>query len=180
MSEELGEVSIGKREVYSGRVVHLDVHEVRLPNGQVTKRELVTHPGAVAIVPIDMDGNVLMVRQFRFAAGRHLLEIPAGTLEKGEDPDVCAVRELREETGMRPDKIEKIGGLFVAPGYTTEYIHLYYATELSDDPLPQDDDEAISVQRISLAEALRLIETGEITDGKSITGLLRVARRLGV
>jgi ADP-ribose pyrophosphatase len=174
------EISISKREIYHGRVVHLDVHEVRLENGGVSIRELVTHPGAVAIVPMDDEGNVLMVRQFRFAAGRVLLEIPAGTLEVGEDPDVCAIRELREETGMRPAHIEKIGGIFVAPGYTTEYIHLYYATGMSDDPLPQDADEAISVERVALADALQLIETGEIADGKSITALLRVARRLGV
>lgn len=174
------EVSISQREIYSGHIIHLDVHQVRLPNGQEATRELVTHPGAVGIVPMDADGNVLLVAQFRFAAGRVLLEIPAGTLEKDELPDDCAVRELREETGFRPGKIEKLGGLFVAPGYTTEYIHLYYATDLQSDPLTPDADESLHLHRMPLAEALAMIEAGDIMDGKTISGLLRVARRLGV
>lgn len=174
------EISISQREIYSGRVIHLNVHQVRLPNGTEAMRELVTHPGAVAIVPIEADGSVLLVQQFRFAAGRSLLEIPAGTLEKGEQPDVCAVRELREETGYRPGSIESLGGIFVAPSYTTEYIHLYYATDLHHDPLSQDADEAVSTVRVSLPEALSMIEKGQIVDSKSICGLLRVARRLGL
>ena len=132
-------------EIYKGRVVNLVVHEVELPDGQHGKRELVRHPGAVAIVALDPDQNVLLVRQYRIAADRILSEIPAGTLNPGEDPQVCAIRELQEETAYKPGQIEKIGGIFVAPGYTTEFIHLYLATDLSESRLPGDEDEFIEV-----------------------------------
>lgn len=176
----MNEQSVSKRAIYDGRVIHVELHDVQLNNGRVATRELVRHPGAVAIVPLDAAGNVVMVQQFRFAAGRVLLEIPAGTLEPNEDPDVCAERELREETGYRPGRLEKLGGIYVAPGYTTEFIHLYLATDLIEDPLAMDADEDIHTVRMSLEEALRKIEHGEIVDGKSATALLRVARRLGV
>jgi len=166
--------------IYSGRVVKLVVHDVELPDGKSSKRELIQHPGAVAIVALDPDQNVLLVRQYRIAADRVLVEIPAGTLNPGEDPETCAVRELQEETGYRPGQIEKIGGIFVAPGYTTEFIHLYMASDLSESRLAHDDDEFLEVDRMPLAEALKLIERGDIIDGKSISALLLVARRLGV
>src|SRR2546421_610982 len=116
--------------IYNGRIVHLYVDTVELPNGKRAQREIVRHTGAVAIVPIDSDGNVVMVRQYRHAAGRVLLEIPAGTLNPGEDPDLCAGRELQEETGYKPGKLRRIGGIHLAPGYSTEFIHLYVATQL--------------------------------------------------
>jgi ADP-ribose pyrophosphatase len=134
----------------------------------------------VALVAFDRDNNVLLVRQFRMAANRILLEIPAGTLEKGEDPEACAIRELQEETGYKPGQIESIGGIYTAPGYTTEFIHLFIATDLSESKLDADDDENIEVVRMPLAQALALIENGEIADGKSAAGLLRAARKLGV
>lgn len=171
---------IRTEEVYRGRVVRLQVHDVELPNGERSKRELVRHPGAVAVVALDADGRVLLVRQYRIAADRVLLEIPAGTLEPDEAPDVCAARELQEETGFRPGTLESLGGIFVAPGYTTEYIHLFLATGLEESALEGDSDEFIEVERLPLAEALALIERGELIDGKSITALLLVARRLGV
>ena len=166
--------------IYNGRVVKLVVHDVELPDGKPSKRELIQHPGAVAVVALDAEQNVLMVRQYRIAADQILLEIPAGTLNPGEDPEVCAVRELQEETGYRPGQIEKIGGIFVAPGYTTEFIHLYLASDLAASKLAQDDDEFLEVDRLPLAEALKLIEQGQIIDGKSISALLLVARRLGI
>lgn len=166
--------------IYSGRVVKLVVHDVELPDGKPSKRELVQHPGAVAIVALDADQNVLLVRQYRIAADQIMLEIPAGTLNPGEDPQVCAIRELQEETGYLPENIEKIGGIYVAPGYTTEFIHLYLATGLSASKLAHDEDEFIELDRVTLAEALAKIETGEIIDGKSISALLLVARRMGL
>lgn len=169
------ETSLRMQPIYSGRVIKLEVHDVQLGNGKTSMRELVRHPGAVAVVPLDENGHVLMVRQFRFAAGQEMLEIPAGTLEVGEDPDVCAVRELREETGYAPGDIRRIGGIFVAPGYTTEFIHLYVARDLKHDPLAMDDDEQIAVERIPLPEVLGMIESGRITDGKTVVGILRVA-----
>jgi ADP-ribose pyrophosphatase len=171
------EITLKTDRIYDGHIVKLDVLDVRSPDGAVRKRELVRHPGAVALVALDETGKVLLVRQFRVAAGRVLVEIPAGTLDPDETPEVCAMRELQEETGFKPGQLEYLGGFFVAPGYTTEYIHLYLATELSENRLPGDDDEFIEVERVPLAEALAMIERGEIVDGKSIIGLLRVAHR---
>jgi ADP-ribose pyrophosphatase len=167
-------------EIYSGRVVNLVVHEVKLPNGGYGRRELVRHPGAVAVVALDDERNVLLVRQYRIAADQVMREIPAGTLDPGEDPEACAIRELQEETAYKPGQIERIGGLFVAPGYTTEFIHLYLATDLQESSLAQDEDEFLEVDRVPLEEALAMIEREEIIDGKSISALLLVARRIGV
>jgi len=172
------EIITATRKIYKGRVITLDIHEVRLPDGNLSKREIIQHPGAVAIVALDPDQNVLLVRQFRLAANKILYEIPAGTLEPGEPSDICAERELQEEAGYKPGKLESLGGFFVAPGYTTEYIHLYLATELSPAQLKGDDDEFIEAHRVPLTEALAMVERGEIIDGKTINGLLRVARRL--
>lgn len=172
------EIVTATRRIYKGRVIKLDIYEVRLPDGNPSKREIIQHPGAVAIVALDPDQNVLLVRQFRLAANKILYEIPAGTLEPGEHPDVCAERELQEEAGHKPGKLESLGGFFVAPGYTTEYIHLYLATELVEAKLDGDKDEFIESHRMPLIEAVAMVERGEIVDGKTINGLLRVARRL--
>lgn len=174
------ETILDQQEIYSGRVVHLSVLNVRLPNGKQAKRELIKHPGAVAIVALDEAQNVLLVRQYRLAADRMLLEIPAGTLNRAEDPLVCAERELQEEAGYFPGKLESLGGIFVAPGYTTEFIHLFLATQLRESRLDMDDDEFIEVSRVPLTEALAMVDGGEIIDGKSISGLLKAARRLGL
>ncbi|MBC7871599.1 MAG: NUDIX hydrolase [Chitinophagaceae bacterium] len=171
---------VSTQQIYDGRIVKLELHEVELPNGQHSKREIVRHPGAVAIIALDKNGDVLMVRQFRLAAGKVLLEIPAGTLNPNEAPIDCAVRELQEETGYKPGKIEPIGGIFVAPGYTTEFIHLFMATDLTESKLSLDDDEFIELDHVSMKDALAWIETGAIIDGKTISGLLRAARKLGV
>lgn len=168
-----------EERVYDGRVIHLVVLDVTLPNGGAAKRELVRHPGAVAIVPLIGD-DVLMVRQFRMAANRVMLEIPAGTLNPGEDPMVCAGRELQEETGYKPGVLESLGGIFVAPGYTTEYIHLFLATGLTESRLAMDEDEFIEPARMPLSELVAMIERGEIEDGKTTAALLKVARRMGV
>lgn len=170
---------VGTTRVYDGKLVKVDKLTVQLPDEATALREVVKHPGAVAIVPLDTDMNVLMVRQFRIAAQQQLLEIPAGTLEPNEEPDLAAVREMREETGFRPNNIQHIGGVYPAPGYTTEYIHLYYATDLVEAPLEQDSDEFIDLVRMPLSEAIERVASGEIEDGKTVAGLLRVARMLG-
>lgn len=174
------ETILHSEEIYRGRVVRLSVATVRLPNGGESKRELIQHPGAVAVVALDEAQNVLLVRQYRLAAGKLMWEIPAGTLDPDEPVTTCAERELQEETGYRPGKLEPLGGMYVAPGYTSEFIHLFLATDLHESRLEMDDDEFIEVMRLPFAEALAMIERGDIIDGKSITGLLKVARRLGL
>jgi ADP-ribose pyrophosphatase len=177
---EMRETIVHTEEIYDGRVVNLLIHEVRLPDGKPARREVVRHPGAVAMVALDEEQNVLLVRQYRIAADRMMLEIPAGTLEPDESPDICAVRELREETGYKPARLRSLGGVYVAPGYTSEFIHLYLATDLEESALQADDDESIEVKRLPLGEALRMVEQGEIVDGKTVVALLLVARQFGL
>jgi len=130
-------------------------------------------------VPLDGQGNVVMVRQYRLPAGATLLEVPAGGVDEGEDMPAAAQRELQEETGYRAERLERLGGLFVSPGYCTEFVHLFLAIGLIEDALEADPDEDITVERVPLAEAVRLAAAGEIRDGKSIAGILLAARRLG-
>jgi ADP-ribose pyrophosphatase len=162
----MDEIILKSQSIYKGRVVSLNLLDVKLPNGEQAKREIIQHPGAVAIVALDAQKNVLLVRQYRTAAQKSLLEIPAGTLKPNEDPALCAERELQEETGYKPNKLQAIGGIYTAPGYTSEFIHLFIATHLHESRLAMDDDEFIEVERLPLAEALKRIETG----------LLRAAR----
>ncbi len=168
------------QQIFSGKVVKLAVHEIRLPDGTTGVRELIEHPGAVAVVALDSEQNVLLVRQFRIGANCDLYEIPAGLLEPDETIEACAIRELREEVGYEPGRLETLGGFYTAAGYTTEYIHLYLAQDLIYAPLAQDRDEFIESTRMPLVEALRLIEHGEIVDSKTIIALFKVARRLGL
>jgi ADP-ribose pyrophosphatase len=165
--------------IFSGKVVTLDILQVELPDGQQVVREVIQHSGAVAVVPLDASGQVILVRQFRSAARQSYIELPAGIRNPGEDPVECAAREMQEETGYRPGKLEPLGGLFTAPGYTTEYIHLFLATDLTESRLPGDVDEFIEVVRLPLDEALARIDRGEIQDAKTIIGLLRLARQQG-
>lgn len=176
----LRETIVRTRRIYTGRVVKLDVHDVRQPDGSAGVRELIAHQGAVAVVALFENRDVLLVRQYRIGADAVLYETPAGLLEAGEPPEACAVRELQEEAGYRPGALTPLGGFYTAPGYTTEYIHLYLASELVGSQLERDEGEFIEVVRLPLARALGMIEAGEIVDGKTITGLLRTARRLGV
>lgn len=164
--------------VYDGHLFDVDLDLLAMPNGVEARREIIRHPGAVCMIPVAADGQLLLVTQYRHAAGKRLLELPAGTLEPGEDPRAAAVRELQEEVGMHPGRVEPIGGFFVAPGYTTEYIHLFVCEELREDALDGDDDEDIEVHPTPLAEALDRIESGGIVDGKSVIGILRYARRI--
>lgn len=162
--------------IYEGRVVNLYLETVRLPDGTEAVREVIRHGGAVAVVPLHDDGQITLVRQFRLPAGIALLEIPAGTLEPGEDPHDCAVRELQEEVGLFPGRLTRIGGIFLAPGYSSEYIHLFVATDLRPSTLQGDDDEFLEVVRMPFGELLELIDRGEMEDAKTITAVLRTAR----
>ena len=165
------------RRIYEGRIVSLREDAVTLSNGRSGLREVVEHSDVAAIVPIDADGNVILVRQYRLPAREALLEIPAGGVDERESSENAAQRELREETGYRAGRLEPLGGFFVSPGYCTEFIHVFLATDLVEDPVDGDEDEDISLERMPLSDAVRLIETGEIKDGKSIVGLLLAAAR---
>ena len=166
------------KQIYNGKVVHLEIVDIQLPDGSTAQREVIRHSGAVAIIALDDQQQVFMVRQYRIGADQHLYEIPAGLLGPGEPPEQAAVRELREETGYRPGTLEALGGFYVAPGYTTEFIHLFIARDLVHDPLAQDKDEFLEAQSMPLKDAIHMIDEGKIVDSKTIIGLLRLARQL--
>ncbi len=161
-------------EVYKGRVFSVHRDRVRLPNGVITPLDILHHQGAVVIVPVDADGHLVMIRQYRHAARRDLLEFPAGGLEPGEDPAACALRELREEIGMGATSIEPLGGFFLAPGYSTEYLHVFRASGLYPAPLSGDEDELIETVTFSSPEALKMAASGEIEDAKTLASLLLI------
>ena len=160
--------TIHSEAVYQGRAFSVRKDQVRLPNGAETNLDIVEHGGAVTILPVDAEANVWFVRQYRHAVGLEILELPAGILEPGEPPEICAQRETREEIGMKAANLQKIGELYLAPGYSTEFMHLFLATDLSPAPLEGDIDEFLSVERVPLAQIPAMIETGEIVDGKTL------------
>jgi ADP-ribose pyrophosphatase len=185
--DRLRETVIGTRMVHRGHYLDVRVDEILTPDGRRSSRDIVAHPGAVAIVAIDPRDRVLMVRQYRLAAGRSLLEIPAGTLDRApddsvEDPDRAARRELEEETGYRAGTWLPLGSFWTAPGFASELMYLYLATELipaHGERLGPDEDERIELEHVPWPEALARVDRGEIADAKSIVGLLRVARIRG-
>ena len=162
--------------IYQGRAFRVRRDQVRLPDGQLSRLDIVEHVGAVTILPLDDQGRILFVRQYRHPAAQELLELPAGTLEPGEPPEACAGRETREEVGQAAGEIRKLGEFFLAPGYSTEYMHVFLATELRPDPLPSDHDEFLSVEAYSYEEVLQMVERGEIQDAKTLAALM-LARR---
>ena len=175
---ELVETVTSSKRIYEGRIVNLRVDDVTLPNGKPGKREVVEHGGAVAIVPMRDKDTVLLVRQFRLPAGKALLEIPAGGIEEGEEPEACAKRELAEEIGMIPGRLIPLYQSFVAPGYTTEKIWGFLALDLTEEKLSTDEDEFVETVPMNLDDALKAIASGEIEDGKTISGLALAARLL--
>jgi ADP-ribose pyrophosphatase len=158
--------------VYQGRVFGVERVQVRLPNGRESVYDLVRHRGAVTIVPVDDMGNILFVRQYRLGAEKLLLELPAGVLEVDEDPAFGAAREIREETGQAAGKLEPLGTFYMAPGYSSEYMHIFLARGLYLDPLEADADEFLQVVAVPIEEAYRMAEHGEILDGKTLASLL--------
>jgi len=169
------------REVgrYRGKFLEMVTEEVELPNGLTTTLDVIRHPGASAVVPILADGRVLLIRQYRYAAGGFILEVPAGKLDPGEQPEHCARRELEEETGLRAQRIEALGTILTTPGFTDERIHLFAAFDLLEVPQALEANEIIELVPTPFAEALDLIWSGEMTDAKSVVALLHTARLLG-
>ena len=159
-------------EIYKGKIISVRRDEVTVSNGKKTTRDVVEHPGAVAIVPITKDQKIILVRQYRYAAQKVLLEVPAGTLEIAEDPKLAAIRELREETGFSAKNLKDLIGFWTAPGFCSEFIHGYIATELIEDPLSPDEDEFIETEEVEVGDVTELIKHGEIQDSKSISCLL--------
>ncbi|KJR96064.1 MAG: ADP-ribose pyrophosphatase [Peptococcaceae bacterium BRH_c4a] len=172
------EKKVSSETVYKGKILNLRVDDVELPNGKITKREVVEHAGAVAVVPLDEKNELLLVRQYRYPVGKMLLEVPAGKLEKGEDPEACAVRELAEETGCRAKDMKLLFSFYSTPGFSNEKMYVYLArglTYLGEHP---DEDEFIEASPVPLQAALDLIDRGEICDAKSIIGILAVKREM--
>jgi ADP-ribose pyrophosphatase len=166
------ETVLASERIYEGRLINLRVDQVRTSTGIETVREIVEHPGAVAIIALDEAERVLLVKQYRHAVRAVTLEIPAGTLEPDEDPLEAAQRELREETGYRAGQLERLGVIYTAPGFSTEYIHFFLATQLTADRLTMDEDEVIDLLRSPLAGVVELVRSGQIDDGKTVGGLL--------
>lgn len=164
---------LSRREIFKGRVVDLSVDQVRMPNGKSTELEVIRHPGAAAMVPLTDSGEVLLVRQYRYATGGWLVEVPAGKLDEGEAPEVCAARELEEEVGMKPAELLSLGWIWTTPGFTDERIWLYLCRGLSPTQQDLEDDEVLTVEPRSLPEAVEMVHRGEICDGKSVCALLR-------
>jgi len=166
------EKTLSSRLVYEGRAVKLRIDTVKTPDGRETTREVVEHSDCVAIIALDADGKVLLVEQFRKPVEKELLEIPAGGIDPDEDPVTTVCREMREETGYLPRKVERLGGFYSAPGYCTEYLYLYLATDLTPSPLHAEDTDNISLVRVPVTQIPSLIASGSICDAKSIAGLL--------
>ena len=167
--------------LYRGKVFDLRKDQIVFEDGRESSVELVVvHPGAVALIPVDELEQIWFVRQYRHASGGELLELPAGTLEPGEPPEQCAQRECQEEIGMFPGKLEHLGGFFLAPGYSTEYLEVYLASELRPGPRPPDADEQLQVEKLSLGRIAELIRRGELRDAKSLASLTLAGQRLGL
>ena len=167
---------LSSETVYSGRILTLSVETVRLPNGRTVPLEIVRHPGAAAVVPIDDQGRVILVRQYRHATRSWLLEVPAGKLDvPGESPEDCGRREVEEETGFRAGEMTPLGWIWVTPGYSDEKIWLFLGRDLTPVAPSLQPDEVITVEPLPLADAVRRAVSGEIVDAKSVCALLRAA-----
>lgn len=176
---------LSSRRVYSGRIINVDIDSVRFPNGSVGELEMVRHPGAAAVIPFltdpsGEDPQILLIKQYRYAAERFIYEIPAGKLDQGEDPLVCARRELQEETGCSAAHIEPLCSFYTTPGFTDERIHAFIATGLTRGEVKHETDEFLTVETVTLSHALELIKAGELVDAKTALSILYAAGfRLG-
>jgi ADP-ribose pyrophosphatase len=173
-------MQLAQRRVYAGRVVHLDVDTVRFPDGSTGEMEMLRHPGAAAVLPFASDPKgpdptVLLIRQYRYATGGPLFEIPAGRLDPGEAPEHCARRELQEEVGVTAGRLERLTTIWTTPGFTDERIHLFWAADLTAGAHAREADEFIEVVPKPLSEILGMVRSGEICDGKSVIAILYMA-----
>jgi ADP-ribose pyrophosphatase len=165
------EETLAENVIYNGKIFQLMSNTVRLPNQKITTRDIINHPGAVAILPIH-NNNIILVRQYRYAINQVTLELPAGTLERGEDSRECAHRELMEETGYSATNLEKLFNCYLAPGYSSERVTMFLATGLSKHQQDPDEDEFIQVETVTLLDAVDMIHRNQIVDTKTIAGIL--------
>jgi ADP-ribose pyrophosphatase len=163
---------IKSEPLFKGRAFGIRRDYVSTPDGRETKFDIVEHGGSVVILPVDENRNLILVRQYRHAAGKELLELPAGTREGDEPFEHCAAREIREETGFAAGRLERVGHFYLAPGYSTEFMVVFVATDLVHDPLKPDEDEFLQIEKIPLRRLFELIEMGELPDAKSLAALL--------
>jgi ADP-ribose pyrophosphatase len=163
---------LNSKVIYEGRILKLRIDTIRTADGRQSTREIVEHEDCIGVVPVDADGDILLVKQYRLATGKELLEIPAGGIDPGEDAAAAVVREMQEETGLRPQRVERLAGFYLSPGFCSEYLHLYLATDLAPEPLAAEDTAGIEVVRVPAAQIPDLIASGRIEDAKSIAGLL--------
>ncbi len=177
MFMDLKEKTLCSRLIFQGKIIDLKVEDVRLPDGSTSTREIVVHPGAVAVIAVNQNNKLIFVKQFRKAIEQVLLEIPAGKLESGEDPKICAIRELEEETGYRCNRIKHIMDFYSTPGFTNEKIHLYYAWDLVKKTTKTDDDEFLEVVELSINEIRELMDTNNIKDSKTLIAMLYYLNR---
>ncbi|PYZ94427.1 ADP-ribose pyrophosphatase [Salipaludibacillus keqinensis] len=168
MNKKFEEKTTRKKSIFKGKIIDLDVHEVLLPNGKESKREIIEHPGAVAIITFTPEGKLILVKQYRKALEKAIAEIPAGKLEKGEDPLECAKRELEEETGVKARDWSKLNSFYTSPGFANEIVHVYLAEGLEVGIENTDEDEFVERVDVTLEEANQMILTGEIHDAKTI------------
>lgn len=171
-------VTLSTEKRFSGRLLSVRLDRIRLDDGREAAQEILEHPGSVVMVPVDADGGIWFVRQYRHAAGREILELPAGTLEDKEAPVLCANRELREEIGLRADRLTGIGGFFLAPGYATEFMHVFLAEGLHPDRIPGDEDEVLSSEKRTRTEVIGMLDSGTLEDAKTVAALALALRRL--
>lgn len=166
------ETTLSSKKVFDGKLLNVFLDKVRIPNGKEATREYIKHPGAVAVVPIQEDGKILLVRQFRYPAKKIFLEVPAGKLDKDEHPDHCVIRELEEETGYVAGTLKKMASIYTTPGFTDEVIHLYVAKQLVKTSQRLDEDEFLSVESYSVDEIRDMLGDGRISDAKTMLALL--------
>jgi ADP-ribose pyrophosphatase len=166
------EKTLSTEIIFEGRAVRLRIDTIETIDGRQSTREIVEHDDCVTVIPVDEEGNILLVKQFRRPTGKDLLEIPAGGIDSGEDIETAVIREMQEETGYRPQKLERLGGFYSSPGFCTEYLHLYLATDLVPGRLYAEDTEAIELIRVTQDDITELITSGKIEDAKTIAGLM--------
>lgn len=168
---KLFEKTLSEEYKYRGRIINLKIQHVELPNGRVSSREIIEHPGAVAIIPFLDENTIILVEQFRKALDQVILEIPAGKIDKGENPEACGIRELEEETGYKANEFEYLGKIATTPGFTDEVIYIYKADNLYKGEINMDEDEFINLKTYKIEEIKDMVKKGQIIDGKTIAAL---------